>query len=95
MPDKQSIFGLEDDRASNEIYVNKIVSTTFDGHAIVITFGSGRISPERNDEQQKEAGTIHVSSRIALSPPAAIELINMINKLMTSAQGTQAPKAAS
>jgi hypothetical protein len=92
MPDKRPTFRINDDLAATEIYANKIVGTTFDGHSVVITFGSARILPERTDEPPKEAATICVTCRIALPPPAAIELINTINNLLASAQKAQAPK---
>ena len=94
MADKQATFRISDDRAVTEIYANKIVSTMFDGHAVVITFGSGRIVPERTDEQPKEGATICVNCRIALSPPAAIELVNSINNMMKAVQNAQAQKPA-
>jgi hypothetical protein len=94
MADKQPTYRISDDLAVNEIYANRIVSTMFDGHAVVITFGSGRILPERTDEPPKEAATIHVTCRVALSPPAAFELTNAINNLMASVHKGQAQKSA-
>src|ERR1700676_520257 len=94
MADTQPSCRINDDLAVTEIYANKIVSTTFDGHAVVITFGTGRILPERTDQQPKEGATICVTCRVALSPPAAFELINAINNLMASVQQSQAPKSA-
>jgi hypothetical protein len=94
MADKQPSFRVNDDFAVTEIYANKIVSAAFDGHAVVITFGSGRILPERTDDQPKGGTTICVNCRVALSPPAALELINTINNLMTSVQKAQATKVA-
>jgi hypothetical protein len=94
MADKQPSFRIKDDFAVTEIYANKIVSAAFDGHAVMITFGSGRILPERTDDQSKEGATICVNCRVALSPPAALELINTINNLMTSVQKSQATKVA-
>jgi hypothetical protein len=89
MADKQPSFKIKDDPTITEMYANKVVSTMFDGHAVVITFGSGRILPERTDEQPKEGATICVNCRIALSPPAAIELVNSINNMMKAVQAAQ------
>jgi hypothetical protein len=74
---------------NRSVLANKIVSTMFDGHAVVITFGCGRILPERTEEQPKEGATICVNCRIALSPPAAIELVNSIKNMMTAVQDAQ------
>jgi hypothetical protein len=93
MADKQPSFSIKDDPGVTEIYANKIVSTTFDGHTIAITFGAGRIVPERTDEQPKDGLSICVNCRIALSPPAAIELINSINNMMAAVQKAQKPAA--
>jgi hypothetical protein len=89
MADKQPSFKIKDDVAVTEIYANKVVSAMFDGHAVVVTFGSGRIVPERTDEQPKDGATICVNCRIALSPPAAIELVNSITNMMTAVQNAQ------
>jgi hypothetical protein len=94
MEDKKQTFKIKDDLAVTEIYANKIVSTMFDGHAVVVTFGSGRILPERTDEQPKEGATICVNCRIALSPPAAIEFANSINSMMKAIQDAQAQRPA-
>lgn len=89
MADRQPFFKINDNSAVTEIYANKIVGTMFDGHAVVITLGTGRILPERTDEQPKEGAIICVNCRIALSPPAAIELINSINNMMKAVQNAQ------
>ncbi len=89
MTEKQPTFRIKDDPAITETYANKVVSTMFDGHAVVVTFGSGRIVPERTEEQPKEGATICVNCRIALSPPAAIELVNSINNMMKAVQAGQ------
>ena len=89
MADKQPSFRINDDAAVTEIYANKIVSTMFDGHAVVITFGTGRILPDRTDEQPKEGAIICVNCRIALSPPAALELANSINSMTKAVQNAQ------
>jgi hypothetical protein len=89
MADKQPSFKINDDAAVTEVYANKIVSTMFDGHAVVITFGSGRILPERTDEQPKEGAIVCVNCRIALSPPAAIELANSISSMTKAVQNAQ------
>jgi hypothetical protein len=94
MDGKQPNYMIKDDPAIIETYANKIISATFDGHAVVITFGSGRLLPERADGLPKEVATFCVNCRVALSPPAAHDLITTINNLMTSVQKEQAARAA-
>ena len=94
MPNKQPSYRIKDEPAVTEIYANKIVSAIFDGHVVSLTLGNGRIAPERADEQPKEEISIHVNCRIALSPSAALEVVNSINNIMATVQKMQKPAAA-
>jgi hypothetical protein len=75
---------IADDARVLEIYGNKVVSTSFDGGAVVITIGTGRFLPERIDDalQQGQQPVIHVTARLALSPSAAVELGNALNNIL-------------
>jgi hypothetical protein len=72
MADTQQKPRIEDDPRVLEVYGNKVVSTSFDDGAVVITIGTTRFLPERIDDVEQPV--IHVTARLALSPPAAVEL---------------------
>jgi hypothetical protein len=80
--------------AATEIYANKVVTTAFDGGALVVTLGVHRITPERIENVSNPANlpspSVHISARIALSPGAAIELINALNGTLKAAQAQAA-----
>jgi hypothetical protein len=92
MAEKRPALRIKDDPTVTEVYANKIVSLTFDGHAVMITFGCGRIVPEPPEEEpSKNEGTaVCVNCRIALSPPAAMELIKSISNMVVALQKAQA-----
>src|SRR5215471_4937676 len=84
MADTQQKPRVEDDPRVLEVYGNKLVSTSFDGGAVVITIGAARFIPERIDDvpQQGHQPVIHVTARLALSPAAAVELGNALNNIL-------------
>jgi hypothetical protein len=91
MADKRPPLKIRDDPAVTEVYANKVVSLTFDGHAVMVTFGCGRIVPEQADEPStSEGAAVCVNCRLALSPPAAMELIKSISNMVTALQKAQA-----
>ncbi len=86
-----------DDPTIRETYANKLISAQFDGGAIVVTMGTTRITPNRVDERPDIAGikpAVHVSTRVACSPNAALELINALNGLLGAAQAAALRAAA-
>src|SRR5438046_9304689 len=78
------------------IYGNKLVSTSFDGGAVVVTMGTARIFPERVDEmpQQGQQPVIHVTARLALSPSAAVELRNALDNILGAMRRAASAPAA-
>src|SRR6516164_11712533 len=84
MADTQQKPRIEDDPRVLEVYGNKLVSTSFDGGAVVVTIGAARFLPERIDDvpQQGHQPVIHVTARLALSPAAAVELGNALNNIL-------------
>jgi hypothetical protein len=95
MAEKRPPLRIKDDPTVTEVYANKIVSLTFDGHAVMITFGCGRIAPEHPEEEpSRNDGAVCVNCRIALSPPAAMELIKSISNMVVALQKAQAQAQA-
>jgi hypothetical protein len=86
-----------DNAAVGELYANKVISTSFDGGALILTIGVTRIIPDRIDDVPNPANMptprVHVSGRIALSPAAAVEAINGLTGLLHMAQAAQAQAA--
>jgi hypothetical protein len=75
---------VHEDPAIREVYANKVISTAFDGGAIVITLGVTRLVPDRVDTPPTPGclPEVYVGGRLALSPPAAIELINGLQSML-------------
>src|SRR5262245_28159186 len=75
---------IEDDPHVLEVYGNRVINVSYDGGAVVVTIGAARLLPERIDEapQQSQQPVIHVTARLALSPTAAVELINGLNNIL-------------
>ena len=96
MADTQQKPKIEDDPSILETYGNKLVSTSFDGGAVVITMGTARIFPERVDEmpQQGQQPVIHVTARLALSPSAAVELRNALDNILGAMRRAASAPAA-
>ena len=82
---------IRDNPAILEIYSNKLISTSFDGGALVITMGATRFLPERIDEPPKQGQhpEVYVTSRLALSPSAAVELVNNLNNMLSALSKAQ------
>ena len=70
-----------DNPAVKESYANKVIATSFDGGAVVVTLGTTRFVPESVGERPKESAVppVHVTVRLAISPAGAVELINTLN----------------
>jgi hypothetical protein len=97
MVDIQQKPKIQDDPSVLEVYANKLISTAFDGGAVVATMGAARIFPERIDEmpQQGQQPVIHVTARLALSPSAAVELRNALDNILGAMRkAASAPAAA-
>src|SRR5262245_62678409 len=75
---------IEDDPHVLEVYGNRLINVSYDGGAVVVTIGAARFVPERLEEtsQQSEQAIVHVTARLALSPSAAVELMNALNGVL-------------
>jgi hypothetical protein len=87
---------IEDDPHVLEVYGNKLINVSYDGGAVVVTMGATRFLPERLDDapQQSQQVVVHVTARLALSPSAAVELINALNNILGAITKKGAPEAA-
>ena len=91
MSDKKQKMPIVDDPTASEVYSNKVVGIMFDGGAYVITLGSQRLIPAGTEEKLKDGQgpKVYVNYRLALSPAAAVELINQLSGLMGHISQTQ------
>ena len=85
-----------DNPSVKESYANKVVATSFDGGAVVITLGATRFLPEYIAEAPKERSLppVHVTARLALSPAGAAELSNALNTTLKTLGQIQQKAAA-
>jgi hypothetical protein len=93
MAEQKPKFRIHDNAAVVETYANKFIGSSFDGGAVMLTFGTTRfIPPEQTDEEPKEGhhSVIHVTTRLALSPSCAIELIKGLNAILSAVTQAQA-----
>jgi hypothetical protein len=69
-----------------EIYVNKTIGCSYDGSAISVLLGCSRVVPGRLDAKLEEdqLPAVHVTGRLALSPAAAVELMNTLNGILAA-----------
>ena len=84
MVDKKPQTAIVDDQSAKEIYANSVVGTSFDGGALTITLGVGRFLPEQAEPlpTQNPVPTVHVTARLTLSPPAAVQLANALRAVI-------------
>lgn len=73
-----------DDSSVKEVYVNKLISAAFDGACVSLTFGVARVLPLGNQEASSESANVHVTTRLALSPAAAVDLTKNLGKMLTT-----------
>lgn len=85
MADQSSKPRVIDDPALGEVYTDKLVSATFNGGALVVTLGAMRMVPETLGQPVQEPSVV-VTARMALSPAAAIELVNAITGTLKAAE---------
>jgi len=83
MADQQKLK-IIDDVGSNEIYVNKIIGSSYDGTVVGITLGCTRIVPELIDTMPSTQPAIYVIGRLSLSPAAARELAEGLNGILNA-----------
>lgn len=93
---QQPKFRIQDNPSIIEAYANKFISSAFDGGAVGLTFGSIRVPLEKTDEgpMQGQQPVLQVTHRLTLSPTAAIELINSLNKTLRALRQAQARRVA-
>jgi len=85
-----------DNPSIGESYANKVIATSFDGGAVVITLGATRFVPAYIAEAPKEASLppVHVTARLAISPAGAVELANALNATLKTLGEIQKKAAA-
>ena len=75
---------IVDDPSAIEIYVNKIVGSSFDGATVGVTLGCVRVVPERLDISPSRPAAVYVAGRLSLKPSAAAELVNGLSGILTA-----------
>jgi hypothetical protein len=96
MADKPQKLKIIDNPSVAESYANKLIATSFDGGAVVITLGATRLQLDSNGKGSKEAAhtPVHVTARLAISPAGAVELANALNTLLKTLSQMQQKAAA-
>ena len=86
---QQPKFRIQDDPSVVETYANKFLGSVFDGGSVTLTFGSLRVPLEKTDQGQP---VVQITHRLALSPTAAVELINGLNATLSALRQSQAQR---
>jgi len=86
MADQQPKPLIIDNPSVPVVYANKFITSSFDGGAVSLTFGTINLLPERLDTQPPAGSVpaIHVSARLTLSPAATVELMNGLNRILAT-----------
>jgi hypothetical protein len=86
-----------DDAHVGETYANKTIGSSFDGATITVTLGSTRVVPKRVDTPPsgEETLAVYVTARLALTPAAAVELVNTLNGMLSTLAKSQKGPTAS
>lgn len=79
MTDRQAAQ-IIDDPAVKETYVNKLVSASFDGACVSLTFGVARVFPVGNPDAV--SANLHVTTRLSLSPATAVDVAKSLGKML-------------
>lgn len=74
---------IHDDPSVREVFASKLISTFFDGGALVITLGAHRVLVDKT-HTPPNTPAIYTTARLALTPEAANELINGLNSLASA-----------
>ena len=84
MNDRTKKYAVVDNPAVAECYANKLIATSFDGGAVLVTLGVTRFLTEGNGKISKEPSPapLHVTARLALSPAGAVELTNALTAML-------------
>lgn len=79
-----------------ERYANKTIAIAFDGAAVHITFGTSRSTPAKIGDKAgpPPLPEIYVTDRIVLSPSAAVELQQMMGRVINAVSRPADPKQA-
>jgi hypothetical protein len=95
-PDQNHQLRVVDKPELQEVYANKVIGVAFDGGALIVTLGVGRFSgsTQVGVVENREPTAVHVVSRIALSPPAAVELANNLRGMLGTIVSVQAAVSA-
>src|SRR5262249_23898741 len=93
MADTQPKPQIIDNPNVHAVYANKFVVGSFDGGAISLVLGTAGLVLDT--QPPGTPPSINVTARLALSPTAAAELMNALNKILTTiAQGAASRKPA-
>jgi len=96
MAEKVQQLKVIDNPFVTELYANKMVTTSFDGGAVVITLGVMRFVSEDAAAQASEERTVppvHVTARLAVSPAGAVELATALNTMLKTLSERQQRRA--
>jgi hypothetical protein len=67
-----------------EIYVNKIVGSSFDGTTVGVTLGCTRVVPERLNTTPSSPPVVYVAGRLSLTPAAAADLVKGLSGILAA-----------
>lgn len=70
------------------IYAGEVVGVMFDGAAINITFGNLESRIARKDDTPSDPPVVAVCGKLSLSPHAAIQAVNILNKVLGAIQAS-------
>lgn len=72
------------------LYAGEVVGVLFDGATVNVTLGNLEARAMENGELPPTPSVLSICGKVTLSPKAAIQMINMLQSMLTTLQAQQA-----
>lgn len=93
MTDKPRVRVLDDPSVREVVATDAVTGLLTDG-TLLVTLAARRALPETSGAPPSQAPAATVTARLALTPTAAVELVNLLNGLLSAVPGLRlAPTA--
>ena len=95
MAEEAPKFEVIDNASVTESYANRLISASFDGGSVVMTLGVMRFGQGPQNPKDGPPPPVHVTARLVMPPAAAVDVMNVLNKLLSTMSQIQRDNAAS
>lgn len=92
MADKPILTIIDDPSVRESVATNALGGLLSD-NTLFVTLGAQRIVPETTGAAPGRTPVVQVTTRLALTPTAAVELVNLLSGLLSAVPGVSFSKA--